>query len=81
MFLLILLLFLQAKVKSSTQLTLLLVQVSVLEIILFFLAVIVNDGFSTYSSYPWIGVDICTMMKMQAKLTSAIVNHKQVNLE
>ncbi len=53
-------------------------QVSCIEIIIFFIEVAVSNGFASPSDNPLIGPDTCAILKMQGRLTSAIVNHNQV---
>ena len=53
-------------------------QVSCIEIVVFFIEVAVSQGFTSPNDNPLIGPDICALLKMQGRLTSAIVNHNQV---
>ncbi len=41
----------------------------------------VNGGFASPNDNPLIGPDVCTIYRMQGRLTCAIVNHNQVTLQ
>lgn len=46
-----------------------------------FVEIAVNQGFANPNDNPLIGPSGCTLQRMQARFTSAIVNHRQVFVE
>mmetsp|Transcript_60015 Transcript_60015/g.159513 ORF Transcript_60015/g.159513 Transcript_60015/m.159513 type:complete len:421 (+) Transcript_60015:123-1385(+) len=52
--------------------------VSCIDVIMFFIEIAVNDGFSSPNDNPLIGPSYCAFQRMQARISSAIVYHKQV---
>ena len=48
---------------------------------MYFVEIAVNQGFENPSSNPFIGPSLCTLQRMQARYTFAIVNHRQANFQ